>query len=102
MEAQKRTQKRLMVKSSYLDFHGGCTSKYFHLQQWKFLLHILFVVVVVVVVVLGYFFSNFLLDIFFMYISNAIPKVPYRLPLACSPTHSLLLLGPGIPLYWGI
>jgi hypothetical protein len=43
-----------------------------------------------------------LLDIFFNYISNAIPKVPYTLLLPCSPTHSLPLLGPGVPLYWGI
>jgi hypothetical protein len=48
------------------------------------------------------FFLFFLLDIFFIYISNAIPKVPYTLPLPCSPTHPLLLVGPGIPLYWGI
>jgi hypothetical protein len=48
------------------------------------------------------FFFFFLLDIFFIYISNAIPKVPYTLPLPCSPTHPLLLSGPGIPLYWGI
>jgi hypothetical protein len=44
---------------------------------------------------------NFLLDIF-IYISNAIPKVPYTLPPPCSPNHSLPLLGPGILLYWGI
>jgi hypothetical protein len=44
----------------------------------------------------------FLLDIFFIYMSNAILKVPYILPLPCSPTHPLPLLGPGIPLYWGI
>jgi hypothetical protein len=51
----------------------------------------------------GYhFFFNFLLDIFFIYISNAIPKVPYNLPLPCSSTNSLALLGPGVPLYWGI
>ena len=43
-----------------------------------------------------------LLDIHFIYISNAIPKVPYTLPPPCSPTHPLLLPGPGIPLYWGI
>jgi hypothetical protein len=43
----------------------------------------------------------FLLDIIFIYISNAIPKVPYTLPPPCSPTHSLPLLGPGFPLYWG-
>jgi hypothetical protein len=48
------------------------------------------------------FFSNFLLDIFFIYISNAIPKVPYTLPPPCSPTHPLPLLGLGVPLYWGI
>jgi hypothetical protein len=43
-----------------------------------------------------------LLDIFSIYISNVILKVPYILPLPCSPTHPLLLPGPGIPLYWGI
>jgi hypothetical protein len=48
------------------------------------------------------FFFNFLLDIFFIYIPNAIPKVPYTLPLPCSPTHPLPLLDPGVPLYWGI
>jgi hypothetical protein len=45
---------------------------------------------------------SFLLDIFFIYSSNAILKVAYNLPLPCSPTHPLLLPGPGIPLYWGI
>jgi hypothetical protein len=49
-----------------------------------------------------FFFFNFLLDIFFIYISNVIPKVPYTLPLPCPPAHPLPLLGPGIPLYWGI
>ena len=44
----------------------------------------------------------FLLDIFFIYISNAISKVPYTLPQPCSPTHPRPLLGPGIPQYWGI
>jgi hypothetical protein len=38
----------------------------------------------------------------YIYISNAILKVPYTLPQLCSPTHPLPLLGPGIPLYWGI
>jgi hypothetical protein len=47
-------------------------------------------------------FKKILLAIFFTYISNAIPKVPYTLFLPCSPTHPLPLLGPGIPLYWGI
>jgi hypothetical protein len=42
----------------------------------------------------------YLFDIFFIYISNAIPKVPYTLPPPCSPTHPLPLLGPGVSLYW--
>ena len=30
-------------------------------------------------------------------------KTPYSLPrFPCSPTHPLLLPGPGIPLHWGI
>ena len=41
-----------------------------------------------------------LLDIFFTYISNVIPFPGFLSP--CSPTHPLLLPGPGIPLYWGI
>ena len=52
-----------------------------------------------------FFQTNFLLDIFFIYISNAIPfpsflsKIPYTLslPPAPQPTHSQLP-GPGIPL----
>jgi hypothetical protein len=51
----------------------------------------------------------FLLDIFFIYISNVIPfpGFPSENPLSpspppCSPTHPLPLPGPGIPLYWGI
>jgi hypothetical protein len=47
-----------------------------------------------------FFTFHFLLDIFFIYISNAIPKVPYSFPPPYSPTHPLLLPGPGIPLYW--
>jgi hypothetical protein len=50
----------------------------------------------------SHFIFIFYLDIFFIYISNAIPKVPYKLPPPCSLTHPLPLLGPGIPLYWGI
>ena len=46
--------------------------------------------------------SYFLLDIFFIYISNAIPKVSYTLPLPCFQTDPLPLPDPGIPLYWGI
>jgi hypothetical protein len=48
-----------------------------------------------------HFFYQFLLDIFFIYISNAIQKSPIPSP-SCSPTHPLPLLDPGIPLYWGI
>jgi hypothetical protein len=51
---------------------------------------------------ISFFFSILLLDIFFIYISNDIPKVPYILPLPCYPTHPLPLIGPGFPLYWGI
>ena len=55
---------------------------------------------------MGYFiniiFFNFLLDIFFIYISNTTLKVPYTLAAPCSSTHPLMLPGPGIPLYWGI
>ena len=47
-------------------------------------------------------FYNFLLDIFFIYISNAIPKAPYTLLLPCSPTHPLLHAGHSIPLNWVI
>jgi hypothetical protein len=39
------------------------------------------------------FFPNFLLDIFFIYISNAIPKVPYTLSPA-------LLPYPPTPTFW--
>jgi hypothetical protein len=58
----------------------------------------------------------FLLDIFFIYISDVspFPSFPFRrspilspslLPLSppapCSPNHPFLLPGPGISLYWG-
>jgi hypothetical protein len=46
--------------------------------------------------IIAFSFPTFLLDIFFIYISNAIPKVHYTLPPPCSPTHSLPLLGPGV------
>jgi hypothetical protein len=48
------------------------------------------------------FSISFLLDIFFIYISNAILKVPYTLPPPCFPTHLLPLFDFGIPLYLGI
>jgi hypothetical protein len=49
---------------------------------------------------IGNFKKNFfcLLGIFFIYISNAIPKSPIpSLPTPLSPQHPLL--GPGFPLY---
>jgi hypothetical protein len=57
------------------------------------------------------FFLSFLLDIFFIYISNVIPLPGFpsenllslsSSPSSCSPTYPLLLLGPGSPLHWGI
>jgi hypothetical protein len=51
----------------------------------------------------------FLLDIFFIYISDFIPfpgfpseKLPIPPLSPYSQTHPLLLPGPGIPLHWGI
>jgi hypothetical protein len=49
--------------------------------------------------------SIFILDILFIYISNAfpfpsfLPENSLSSPPPCSPTHSLPLPGPGIPLY---
>jgi hypothetical protein len=47
-------------------------------------------------------FFKKLLNISYIYISNAILKDPYTILPPCSPTHPLLLPGPGIPLHWGI
>ena len=49
-----------------------------------------------------FYYLNIFIRYFFIYNSNGIPKVPYTLPPPCSPTHPLLLPGPGIPLFWGI
>jgi hypothetical protein len=38
-----------------------------------------------------FFFKYFLLGIFLIYISNAIPKVPHTLPPSPLPTHSHFL-----------
>jgi hypothetical protein len=43
-----------------------------------------------------------LLDIFFITFQMLSQKSPIPSPQPCSPTHSLPLLGPGIPLYWRI
>jgi hypothetical protein len=45
-------------------------------------------------------FFSFLLDIFFIYIANAIPKVTTTTALL--PNPPTLIPGPDIPLYWGI
>jgi hypothetical protein len=43
------------------------------------------------------------LFIYFLYIHfKCYPESSLYPPPPCSPTHPLLLLGPGIPLYWGI
>jgi hypothetical protein len=47
------------------------------------------------------FIYLFILGIFFIYMSKAIPKFPHT-PHTYSPTHLLPLLGPGVPLYCGI
>ena len=54
-------------------------------------------------------FLLFLWDIFLIYISSGIPFPGFPSenhltppPSPCSPTHPLLLPGPGIPLHWGI
>jgi hypothetical protein len=47
-------------------------------------------------------YFSFLLDIFFLYISNAIPRSPIPNPRPDPKHPPLLIPGPGIPLYWGI
>jgi hypothetical protein len=49
----------------------------------------------------NYFYFNFLLGIFLIYIFQCYPKSP-PYPPPDSPTHPLPLFGPGVPLYWGI
>jgi hypothetical protein len=44
------------------------------------------------------FFISYFLHLHF----KCYPESPYTLPPPCSPTHPLSLLGPGVPLYWGI
>ena len=67
--------------SAYMDARGQCQCQY--LSSTFFLL-------------------IFLLGIFLVYISNAIPKVPHTHPHPHSLTHPLPLFGPGVPLYWGL
>ena len=68
-------------------------SWYISLCQGK----IYFMITSIVLFDFGFFnIYNFLLGIFFIYISNAIPKVPYTLTFPRSSTHPLPLLGPGV------
>jgi hypothetical protein len=55
---------------------------------------------VVYIYIYIYLLLLLLLDISLL--SNPTLKVLYTLPLPCSPTLILPVLGPGIPLYWGI
>jgi hypothetical protein len=48
--------------------------------EYKKLVFCLFVCLFVCILCLLFWFFPFLIDIFFIYISNAIPKVPYTLP----------------------
>jgi hypothetical protein len=78
-----------------------------YLEDWFIMwtqILILLVSMIPIMMMAKNFFSKtiFLLYIFFIYISNAIQKVPYTLLPPCSPTHPLLRPGPAIPLYWGI
>jgi hypothetical protein len=74
----------------YWNGHQELDHDYMGSTNWTFF-HLSFV-----------FAFQFFISYSLIYLSNAIPKVPYTLPLSCSPTHPLLLPGPGVPLYWGI
>jgi hypothetical protein len=77
------------LKLSFADrlYRNGLGTTEFHVKAYM-AWHALFII----------FILLFLLGIYFIYISNAIPKSPTRSPTH-SPTHQLLLLGPGVPLY---
>ena len=49
-----------------------------------------------------FFYKKFLLDIFFIYNSNATMKVPYTLPSALLPNPPTPASWSWSPLYWGI
>jgi hypothetical protein len=72
----KNTYKRQSLCFQKMRVHNGGTSH--NSSSLKLMVHILF-----------YFFKQILLDMFFIYISNAIPKVPYTPPPcpAPQPTH---------------
>jgi hypothetical protein len=76
--------------------HSQAVSYLTHSQAVSYLIHSQAVSIIFLILI------SFLLDVFFIYISNAIPKVPYTLPPPCSSPHPLPLHGPGVPLYWGI
>jgi hypothetical protein len=77
-------------KCSPYSYRCGSIHSRFH--GWEFDLGLISVIFFIYFFVL-FFFSNFLLGIYFIYISNAIPKVPYTLHPPHSPTHPLPLLG---------
>jgi hypothetical protein len=59
-------------------------------------------IIIIIIIIIIIAIIIIIIDIFFIYISNAISKVPYILPAPCSPNHPLPLFGPGVPLYWGL
>jgi hypothetical protein len=48
-----------------------------------------------------FFFNLFIRYILYIHF-KCYPESSLYLPLPCSPTHPLPLLGPGVPQYWGI
>jgi hypothetical protein len=95
---------RLWVEVALRLRGGGVRRKGIRPCDWDFGLFLVYLLIFI-------FFLDFyfLLDIFFIYISNIIPfpSFPSENPLSlspslCSPTHPLLLPGPGTSLHWGI
>ena len=100
-----QTSRMWMMSCECLELNPGPLGAFNH----SALLNVMHVYLYTITCIYLLFFFLFLLDIFFIYISNVIPfpgfpsKNPLSPPcLPYSPTHPLLLLGPGIPLHWGI